>query len=133
MLRKKNNQVTFLHVYHHTLMAAGGFVYIKLFHGGGQPTLLGILNSFVHVVMYSYYFLTSYKPGLKNILWFKRHITELQMIQFAILFLHLTIPFLTECQFSRTIAGFFMGQNIFMLFLFGDFYFRTYIMKKVKN
>lgn len=33
VLRKKNNQITFLHVYHHAGMVAATFVYIKFLNG----------------------------------------------------------------------------------------------------
>lgn len=33
VLRKKQNQITFLHVYHHTLMPFCGFVGLKYFAG----------------------------------------------------------------------------------------------------
>lgn len=41
---------------------------------------MGIINSFVHVIMYSYYFLTSYRPELKKSLWWKKHITQIQLV-----------------------------------------------------
>ena len=41
ILRKKNNQVTFLHTYHHAGMATAGYIYCKLYSGGGFATILG--------------------------------------------------------------------------------------------
>lgn len=41
ILRKKNSQITFLHVYHHVLMVLSSFVYVKFFSAGGQPVSLG--------------------------------------------------------------------------------------------
>jgi hypothetical protein len=38
------------------------------------------VNSFVHVVMYCYYFLTSMWPEYRNNLWWKKYITQLQMV-----------------------------------------------------
>jgi hypothetical protein len=37
-------------------------------------------NSFVHIVMYSYYFVTSMWPQYRNNIWWKKHITQLQMV-----------------------------------------------------
>lgn len=130
VLRKKNNQVTFLHVYHHGCLVVACYFYIKFLTGGGQPILLGAINSFVHVVMYTYYFFTSYKPELKKSLWFKRHITELQMLQFAILFFHLMIPVVTECDYPKGLSAALAFQNVFMFILFGDFYYKAYIRKR---
>lgn len=42
--------------------------------------MLGTINSFVHVIMYGYYFLTSYRPELKNSMWWKKHITQIQLV-----------------------------------------------------
>lgn len=89
--------MTFLHVYHHAIMVICCYFYVRFVTGGGQPISLGIINSFVHVIMYGYYFFTSYKPQLKNSLCFKRHITELQMIQFMIFF----SPFDDACFYGR--------------------------------
>lgn len=41
ILRKKNNQVTFLHIYHHAGMVTIGYIYCKLHSGGGYATVLG--------------------------------------------------------------------------------------------
>lgn len=41
VLRKKNSQLTFLHVYHHTLMVLTSFVFVKFYSAGGHPVLLG--------------------------------------------------------------------------------------------
>ena len=41
ILRKKNSQITFLHVYHHALMVLCSYVYIKFYSGGGHPVSLG--------------------------------------------------------------------------------------------
>lgn len=47
---------------------------------GSHGTLLGVINAFVHVIMYSYYFLTSYRPELRDSLWWKKHITQIQLV-----------------------------------------------------
>lgn len=44
ILRKKNNQVTFLHIYHHAGMVVACYLYFKLYSGGGYGTVLGELN-----------------------------------------------------------------------------------------
>lgn len=41
ILRKKNNQVTFLHIYHHAGIVVVFYVYLKLFSGGGNGTIYG--------------------------------------------------------------------------------------------
>jgi hypothetical protein len=45
---------------------------------GGQAYFSAMLNSFVHVVMYFYYFLSTF-DGYKN-LWWKKYITHMQLV-----------------------------------------------------
>jgi GNS1/SUR4 family len=47
---------------------------------GGHGTFLGLINTFVHIIMYSYYLLTALGPGVQKYLWWKKHITRLQMV-----------------------------------------------------
>ncbi|XP_063704312.1 uncharacterized protein LOC134833792 [Culicoides brevitarsis] len=133
VLRKKQNQVTFLHVYHHTgmvMLSWGGAKYFP----GGHSVLMGLLNSFVHVVMYFYYFLTSLNPEHKKNLWWKKHITQLQMIQFGMIALHWIVllfkPWLKpDCNFPCWPTFIIVPQNLFMFLLFFDFYRKTYYRK----
>ena len=79
VLRKKNAQITFLHVYHHTgmvLLGWGGTKYIA----GGHGIFVGLINSVVHAVMYFYYLLSVVKPEYKKSVWWKKYITQLQMV-----------------------------------------------------
>ncbi|CAG2172672.1 unnamed protein product [Oppiella nova] len=46
------------------------------------------LNSSVHVIMYSYYLLSAFGPQIQSYLWWKRYITRLQLIQFALLIVY---------------------------------------------
>ncbi|CAH2074983.1 unnamed protein product, partial [Iphiclides podalirius] len=129
ILRKKFNQVTFLHVYHHTGMALliwGAVTY----YPGGHGTLVGVINSFVHVVMYSYYFLTVAFPSMKRTSWWKKYITQLQILQFLFTIIHMcSIIFKPDCAYPRWIALVFLPQNVFMLVLFIDFYINVYVRK----
>lgn len=54
---------------------------MKFLSGSGQPLLLAIVNSFVHTIMYGYYFITSFKPELKQSIWWKKHITQVQLVR----------------------------------------------------
>lgn len=133
VLRKKQNQVTFLHVYHHTGMVMFAWAIVKWLPGG-HGTLLVPINSFVHMIMYSYYLLTIWDESYKKSIWWKKHVTHLQLIQFTILIIHYSLLFvLPNCNYPRFVAYIIVPQNLFMLFLFGDFYYKTYIKKKNKN
>lgn len=47
---------------------------------GGHLIVLGIMNTYVHSIMYFYFFLTSFKPELKTSIWWKKNITQVQMV-----------------------------------------------------
>ncbi|XP_016128461.1 elongation of very long chain fatty acids protein 4-like isoform X2 [Sinocyclocheilus anshuiensis] len=79
ILRKKNSQLTFLHVYHHGTMIFNWWAGVK-FVAGGQSFFIGLLNTFVHIVMYSYYGLAALGPHMQKYLWWKRYLTSLQLI-----------------------------------------------------
>ncbi|KAG0417238.1 hypothetical protein HPB47_005773 [Ixodes persulcatus] len=97
VLRKKDSHVSFLHVFHH-----GAVLFCD-----GQPALGICVNSFVHVVMHSYYFVSLLGPTFRPYLWWKRHLTQLQLLQFGIIFIHGLIPLFIDCGYPK----FHMGDN----------------------
>ena len=74
VLRKKNNQLTSLHVIHHAIMPMVCWIFLK-FVGGGHSTFFMFLNMGVHVVMYFYYLVSGLGPQVQKYLWWKRYIT----------------------------------------------------------
>merc|ERR1711916_150596 len=53
VLRKKNNQVSFLHLYHHGSMFVIWWMGVK-WAAGGLSLFGPMMNSFIHVLMYGY-------------------------------------------------------------------------------
>ncbi|XP_075983193.1 very long chain fatty acid elongase 5-like [Anticarsia gemmatalis] len=130
VLRKKQNQVSFLHVYHHFGMVAVAWSIVK-WVPGGHCTLLITLNCAVHTVMYTYYLLTAWDESYKQSIWWKKYVTQMQILQFSILLIHFIGLVMTPvCAFPRPPAYILLPQNVFMLLLFSDFYYRTYIKSK---
>lgn len=78
VLRKKERQVTFLHVYHHTIMVICTWSIVKYIKND-STVFFGSINSLVHVVMYGYYALSVY-PALTKYLWWKKYITMMQLV-----------------------------------------------------
>jgi len=39
-----------------------------------------MLNTFVHIIMYSYYLLSAFGPRFQKYLWWKKYLTVLQMV-----------------------------------------------------
>lgn len=80
--------------------------------------------------MYSYYGLSSLGPHMKKYLWWKSHLTKLQIGQFVVLFLH-GIYFISHQEgYSTFIQTNYMIQASLYLVLFTQFYFKTYITKQ---
>jgi hypothetical protein len=102
IVRKKFNQITFLHVFHHSSMLVIWWIAVTWIPSG-QIWLGAWLNSGVHVVMYLYYAL-SVIPSLKNKLWWKKYITNMQLVKKCFIFFFLLIfqgtPFLDLSRFK---------------------------------
>ncbi|XP_072940385.1 very long chain fatty acid elongase 7-like isoform X2 [Epargyreus clarus] len=129
ILRKKFNQASFLHLFHHFNTVIMGWVAIT-FLPGGHGSFISVINSFVHIVMYFYYFLTISVPSVNNSAWWKKHITQLQIVQLAWVAIHmLSLPFKEDCNYPRITVALLVPSNIFMLILFLDFYIKSYVKK----
>lgn len=44
--------------------------------------MLGLVNSFIHAIMYGYYLLTTVAPEYKKSIWWKKYITRMQLVSF---------------------------------------------------
>lgn len=131
VLRKRSNQISFLHIYHHTMVCFGAFMYSKYFPGG-HICILGLTNTFVHIVMYSYYLLALYYPKVKVSYW-KKFVTQLQILQFSVLVLHFASPIIFPvegCTYPRVLLYIGLIQQLFFLAMFTEFYVTTYWSKK---
>ncbi|ETN64723.1 elongase [Anopheles darlingi] len=129
VLRKKQNQVSFLHLYHHTLMPICGFIGVKYF-AGGHGTLLGVINSFIHVCMYAYYMLAAMGPKVQKYLWWKRYLTVMQIVQFIIVFFHtLQVQFQPSCSYPKSIAALLTLNAGLFIYMFSSFYVHSYLRK----
>ncbi|KAJ0180132.1 hypothetical protein K1T71_004723 [Dendrolimus kikuchii] len=130
VLRKKDKQITFLHVYHHVIMALYSWSYLK-FAAGGEGAVLALLNSVVHVVMYSYYLLSGLGPRFQKYLWWKKYVTKMQLIQFILMLAYCAhTHFSSRCQYASGFTYFICTNITIFLFLFLNFYSKSYKAKK---
>ncbi|XP_029158272.1 elongation of very long chain fatty acids protein AAEL008004-like [Nylanderia fulva] len=134
ILRKKNNQVSGLHVYHHitTLL----FAWAAVRYYAVAPILLNsLVNSGIHVIMYTYYFLAAWGPEVqKTIAPMKKWITIAQMVQFVVLITYLLQNVLPGCKVESHWKVFlFIGNLMINFYLFYDFYQKTYNKPKRKT
>ncbi|XP_078417083.1 ELOVL fatty acid elongase 8b isoform X3 [Cetorhinus maximus] len=132
ILRKKYNQITFLHVYHHGTMIFNWWAGVK-YVPGGQSFFIGLLNSFVHIVMYLYYGIAAMGPHMQKYLWWKRYLTMLQLLQFFGIAVHTSYNLFTDCDFPDGFNLFVFIYIITIIILFSNFYYKTYIQKKTKK
>ncbi|XP_054274092.1 elongation of very long chain fatty acids protein 4-like isoform X2 [Macrosteles quadrilineatus] len=132
VLRKKQTQVSFLHVYHHTNMVIFTWAFLKYVRGD-QILMIGCVNSAVHAVMYSYYFLAALGPKFQRLLWFKPYITWIQMVQFVFLICYLGQLLVFGCDTPRRFTQFAVVNTLSFLILFVNFYHKTYNRKKLKQ
>lgn len=89
---------------------------------------IAAINSSVHIAMYSYYYLSSFKNDkiqkvLKHV---KPLITIIQLVQFIIIIAHCTVAVLPSCN-----ASYFFDIQIFnftvLFYLFGKFFIQSYM------
>ncbi|KAH7643089.1 fatty acid elongase 1-like protein [Dermatophagoides farinae] len=133
ILRKKDRQLTALHIYHHISVPIIGW--ISSWTNPTMPVLglFAMLNCFCHVIMYTYYALSSFGEHIQPYLWWKHYITRIQLTQFAIIgtygiclqLFHTGYPLL-----YRTLP---ISQAIIFLYMFGQFYIRSYYRNNNNN
>ncbi|XP_039443470.1 elongation of very long chain fatty acids protein 7-like isoform X2 [Culex pipiens pallens] len=125
VLRKKQSQITDLHVYHHSLTPMEAWILTK-FIAGGNATFPNIINNFVHVLMYFYYMLSAMGPRYQKYLWWKKYMTEVQIIQFILCIGHCINALVTGCPFPRFISTLLLINASIFLALFMNFYIHSY-------
>ncbi|KAL8182521.1 UNVERIFIED_CONTAM: Elongation of very long chain fatty acids protein 2 [Gekko kuhli] len=124
VLRKKNNQITFLHVYHHATMFNIWWCVMNWIPCG-QSFFGPTLNSFIHVLMYSYYGL-SVIPSMRKYLWWKKYLTQAQLIQFLLTITHTLSAVVKPCGFPFGCLVFQSSYMTTLVILFVNFYVKTY-------
>ncbi|KAK7934290.1 hypothetical protein WMY93_005186 [Mugilogobius chulae] len=106
VLRKKNSQLTFLHVFHHSIMPFTWWFGVR-FSPGGQGTFHALLNSV-------------------------KHLTTIQLIQFVLVTTHISqYFFMKDCPYEFPIFLYIVGlYGMIFLFLFLNFYYHAYTKGK---
>ncbi|XP_014614938.1 PREDICTED: elongation of very long chain fatty acids protein 1 [Polistes canadensis] len=125
VLRKKDKQISFLHVYHHSIMPCASWIGVRWLPGG-HGTFLGLINSFIHIIMYSYYLLSTFGPRIQPYLWWKKYLTSMQLLQFIIVGFHGSLAIFNNCNFPKIPNGLMIINAIVFIYLFGSFYVQTY-------
>ncbi|XP_066965721.1 very long chain fatty acid elongase 7-like [Macrobrachium rosenbergii] len=129
VVHKKYDHISLLHVSHHALMPVSTWFGLR-YQPGGHATFMGFLNSFVHVVMYSYYLLAAMGPRIRPYLWWKKYITTIQMVQFVAMFIHSFVPVIfLECNVPPELSRWVGAMALVFQILFTDYYVKAYQKK----
>ncbi|XP_076544514.1 very long chain fatty acid elongase 1-like [Osmia lignaria lignaria] len=114
VLRKKDRQVSTLHLYHHVSTVLICWIIIR-YTPVAEISFPMLVNCAVHVIMYSYYLLSSFGAKWQRILNpIKPLITTLQMastnklvkVQFIAMIVYLLQPFMPHCNGLKTPSAF---------------------------
>lgn len=133
VLRKKFTHISFLHVQHHAVALLVTWFYGK-YSPGQEFVVIGFFNIFIHVLVYSYYFIASLGPKFRKFLWWKELLTRLQIVQFLvnITFLTISLNFL-ECGYRPEKVSVAVLINILNMVLFVNFYYQNYLRKNQRE
>jgi len=120
VLKKNNRQISFLHVYHHvaTFLIWWGVIF---YAPGGDTYFSACQNAFVHVLMYSHYFLATLKVPAP----WKRYLTQIQMFQFLLNMGQALYVMFFHTAYPRALAYVLFFYMISLLILFGNFYIKS--------
>lgn len=132
VLRKKQSQITFLHVFHHSFMPWSWWWGVTLTPVGGMGSFHAMVNAAVHVIMYFYYLLSAAGPRFQKFLWWKKYMTAIQLTQFVLVSIHISqYYFMERCdyQFPLWIHLIWM-YGVFFFILFSNFWIQAYIKGK---
>ncbi|XP_020287663.1 elongation of very long chain fatty acids protein AAEL008004-like [Pseudomyrmex gracilis] len=132
VMRKKDRQITALHLYHHSMMPICAWIGVKFF-ASGHPTLLGVINAFIHIFMYTYYMLTAFGPHMHKYVWWKKYLTIMQIVQFIIVFCHNLQMLFTSCNFPKPLSFLLVLNAGIFTYMFGSFYVDNYLKSDAQH
>ena len=127
MLRKKTQQMSFLHVYHHTLLI-WSWALVTQVSPGGDCYFGACVNSFVHILMYAYYLMAALKIPCP----WKRYLTQFQMFQFCACAAQSLWVVVWGDNAPKILAYAQLFVMLNMLYLFNQFYKQRYGKAKAK-
>ncbi|CAD7014283.1 unnamed protein product [Ceratitis capitata] len=126
VLRKKQNQVSPLHVFHHCSTITLVYVLLVNYRGGSALYPL-LLNSSVHVIMYTYYLGAAVcdEQILKRLTPVKKSITTIQMIQFVLILVQAFVM-TKRCTVAPMVMAYYAFVILVIFYGFYDFYKKAY-------
>jgi len=133
ILRKKHSQVSFLHVFHHSIVPIDVWVGLK-YSPSESACFFPLINSFVHSVMYFYYGLSTLGPRVRPYLWWKKYLTQLQIVQLVLVAIHCVhLVLLPNCNIPKAVFAIYLPQVMFLVYLFVSFFVSSYLVSNGVN
>ena len=129
-LRKKNKQITFLHLYHHSIVPLICWISLKTNPLTPISRMFGLINCFLHIFMYTYYTLANFGDTFQKYFWLKKYLTLAQIIQFVICGLYGVILYCLQTDYPMGWFVVVVGQNPIFFVMFSVFYFQSYAKKR---
>ncbi|XP_030607499.1 elongation of very long chain fatty acids protein 1a [Archocentrus centrarchus] len=129
VLRKKQSQITFLHVFHHSFMPWTWWWGVTLTPAGGMGSFHAMVNATVHVIMYTYYGLSAAGPRFQKYLWWKKYMTAIQLTQFILVSIHISqYYFMEKCDYQVPLWIHLVWMyGVLFFLLFSHFWVQAYI------
>ncbi|XP_032777536.2 LOW QUALITY PROTEIN: elongation of very long chain fatty acids protein AAEL008004 [Daphnia magna] len=125
VLRKKENHLTFLHIYHHVCMLLTVWIGFR-FISGGQSAFLPTVNTLMNIGVHFYYLIAAMGPSFRKYLWWKKYLTVFQMFELACIGLHGSQLLFVDCGFPSAISWYYVVQTSIFLLLFKNFHSKKY-------
>jgi elongation of very long chain fatty acids protein 4 len=101
---------------------------------GGNSVFGPALNACLHVLVYSYYLVSSLGPQYKKYLGWKQSLTALQIAQFCInLLFCINALFMNDCKFPLWMICFGIYYMSSYIVLFGNFYIKNYMKSRPQH
>ena len=129
ILRKKESQLTFLHIYHHSSIFCLWWIGVN-YVAGGSSVFGAFFNALVHVLMYLYYFIAALGQEYKKYLGWKKYLTVIQIVQFLLAIVMGLNAIKENCEFPKWMQYAMIFYMFSFVVLFSKFYYRQYVKHK---
>ncbi|GFQ72217.1 elongation of very long chain fatty acids protein AAEL008004 [Trichonephila clavata] len=129
VLRKKDRQLSRLHLVHHSTVPILVWGLLRS-EPGGHNTFFPLANAFVHCVMYAYYAISALGDDVTIHLKFKKYVTMMQMTQFVLVLCYFASRPFVGCNVSpmSLVGNLFLAGFFFVLFC--NFYWNEYLLNR---
>lgn len=133
VLRKKDSQLSFLHIFHHSIVPIDVWVGFK-YSPSESACFFPLVNSLVHTLMYMYYGLSTLGPAVRPYLWWKPYLTQLQIFQLVLVAIHCVhLMLIPDCNIPKAVFAIYLPQVVLLVYLFVSFFIHNYVLNKSKG